>query len=119
MTPLQRLWLALADLVLVLHAAFCAFVLLGLVLIWLGRFRGWAFVRNLWFRMAHLACIGVVVAESMLDIVCPLTTWEDRLRLLAGLWSRGLVIVLRQRLDDAGSRHLDRIADARRRRGCR
>jgi hypothetical protein len=34
MTLFQRLCLALADLVLVVHAAFVAFVVLGLVLIW-------------------------------------------------------------------------------------
>ena len=84
MTPLQRLWLALADLTLVIHAAFVAFVVAGLVVIWLGRYRGWAFVRDFWFRATHLAAIGVVAAESLGGFVCPLTTWEDQLRLLAG-----------------------------------
>lgn len=84
MTPLQRLYLALADLVLVVHAAFVAFVLFGLLLIWIGRFRRWEFVRNFWFRLAHLAAIAVVAAESLAGFICPLTTWEGRLRLLAG-----------------------------------
>jgi hypothetical protein len=84
MTHFQRLCLALADVVLVVHVAFIAFVVVGLVLIWAGRFRGWAFVQNLWFRAAHVAAIGVVAAESLAGVVCPLTTWEDRLRLLAG-----------------------------------
>lgn len=84
MTNLQRLYLLLADLTLIVHAAFVAFVILGLVLIWIGWFRGWAFVRNTWFRLAHLAAMGVVAAESLAGFVCPLTTWEDRLRLLAG-----------------------------------
>ena len=84
MTLFQRLCLALADLVLVVHAAFVAFVVVGLVLIWVGRFRGWKFVRNVWFRVAHFAAMGVVAMESLAGFVCPLTTWEDRLRLLAG-----------------------------------
>ena len=84
MTLFQRLCLALADLVLVVHAAFVAFVVVGLVLIWVGRFRGWAIVRNIWFRAAHLAAMGVVAAESLAGFVCPLTTWENQLRLLAG-----------------------------------
>src|SRR5271169_4269738 len=84
MTLFQRLCLALADLVLVVHAAFIAFVVVGLVLIWVGRFRGWAFVRNIWFRVAHLAAMSVVAAESLMGFICPLTTWEDQLRLLAG-----------------------------------
>jgi Protein of Unknown function (DUF2784) len=88
MTALQRLHLALADLVLVVHAAFVAFVVVGLVLIWIGRWRRWAFVRNFWFRLGHLAAIGVVAAEALAGFVCPLTTWEDRLRLLAGAEQR-------------------------------
>jgi Protein of Unknown function (DUF2784) len=84
MTPLQRFHLGLADLVLVVHASFVAFVIVGLLLIWIGAVRRWAFVRNFWFRVAHLAAIGVVAAESLSGFVCPLTTWEDQLRLLAG-----------------------------------
>ena len=84
MTPAQRFYLVLADLTLIVHFAFVAFVLVGLVLIWIGRFRGWRFVRNFWFRATHLAAISVVAAESLMGFVCPLTTWEDRLRLLAG-----------------------------------
>lgn len=84
MTPLQRFYLGLADLVLVVHTSFVAFVVVGLVLIWIGWLRHWAFVRNFWFRVAHLAAIGVVAAEALSGSICPLTTWEDQLRLLAG-----------------------------------
>jgi hypothetical protein len=84
MTPAQRLYLVLADIVLVVHAAFVAFVVVGLALICLGWWRHWSFVRNFWFRVANLAAIGVVAAESLAGFVCPLTIWEDRLRLLAG-----------------------------------
>ena len=84
MTPHQRLYLALADLVLMVHVAFVAFVLVGLLLVWLGWWRRWSFVHNPWFRIAHIAAIGAVAAESLLNFTCPLTTWEDRLRLLAG-----------------------------------
>ena len=84
MTSTQRFYLALADLTLIVHAAFVAFVIVGLLLIWIGRLRHWVFVRNIWFRLAHLAAIGVVAAESLAGFVCPLTTWEDKLRLLAG-----------------------------------
>jgi hypothetical protein len=41
-------------------------------------------VRNPWFRLAHLAAIGFVCVEALTGAVCPLTTWEDKLRLLAG-----------------------------------
>ena len=74
----------LADLVLLVHFAFVAFVALGFVLIWVGYFCRWPFVRDLRFRLAHLAAIGVVLAESLAGFICPLTTWENQLRLRAG-----------------------------------
>jgi hypothetical protein len=84
MTPLQRFYLFLADAILILHFAFVAFVVMGLVLIWAGWWRRWQWVRNVSFRVAHLAAIGVVAAESIFGMMCPLTRWEDRLRFLAG-----------------------------------
>jgi hypothetical protein len=84
MTPSQRFYLVLADALLVVHFAFVAFVVIGLLVIWIGRWRRWPFVRNLWFRLAHLAAIAIVAAQSLASFACPLTTWEDRLRLLAG-----------------------------------
>lgn len=38
----------------------------------------------MWFRLAHLATILVVVAEAWLGLVCPLTTLEMWLREQAG-----------------------------------
>ena len=84
MTPLQKFYLLLADLVLVVHVAFILFVIFGLVLIWIGWVRRWGWVRNPGFRLAHLAAIGVVAAQALFGIICPLTIWEDDLRLLAG-----------------------------------
>ena len=84
MTPLQKFYLLLADLVLVVHVAFVAFVIFGLVLTWVGWLRRWSWVRNPWFRLGHLAAIGVVAAQALFGIICPLTIWEDALRLLAG-----------------------------------
>lgn len=69
-----------ADLVLVLHAAYVLFVVLGLVLILVGIWRKWEWIRNFWFRVVHLGMIGVVVAESWIGMVCPLTTLENWLR---------------------------------------
>ena len=84
MSGLQRFYIVLADAVLVLHVAFVAFVIIGLLLVWIGWLRRWAFVRNFWFRATHLAAIGVVATESVAGIVCPLTSWENQLRFLAG-----------------------------------
>ena len=78
------IWSLLADLVLFTHVLTVVFVVLGLVLIVLGNLRGWRFVNAWWFRLTHLATIGVVVAQSWLGITCPLTTLELWLRARAG-----------------------------------
>jgi len=70
----------LADLVLIAHFAFVLFVVGGLVMVWLGVVVGWCWVRNFWFRAAHLAAIVFVAAESLAGVWCPLTVWEDALR---------------------------------------
>jgi hypothetical protein len=73
-----------ADAVLLMHALFVVFVVSGLILILVGGALGWAWVRLRWFRMAHLAAIGVVVVQSWLGAICPLTTLEMALRTRAG-----------------------------------
>ena len=73
-----------ADLVLLAHTLFVAFVVFGLLLIVAGGPLGWSWVRNPWFRAAHLAGIGIVVLQAWAGIVCPLTTWEMALRARAG-----------------------------------
>ena len=57
---------------------------MGLVLILAGKLLEWAWVRNWWFRISHLAAIGVVVLQAWLGQVCPLTTLEMWLRREAG-----------------------------------
>lgn len=69
-----------ADAVLLLHALFVAFVVLGQVLILAGAALGWFWVRNPWFRWIHLVAIAVVLVQSWLGILCPLTTLEMELR---------------------------------------
>jgi hypothetical protein len=70
----------LADLILIAHFAFVLFVVGGLVLVWIGTAANWHWVRNWWFRSAHLAAIFLVAAEALLGMMCPLTVWEDALR---------------------------------------
>jgi len=71
---------ALADAILVVHAAFVVFVVGGLLAIWAGLALDRPFARNRWFRGLHLAAIAFVVAETLLGIMCPLTEWEAALR---------------------------------------
>jgi hypothetical protein len=77
-------WNVLADLVLLFHAAYVAYVVFGLALILTGIALGWTWVRNFWFRITHLAAIVLVMAESMLGVQCPLTVLENSLRHSAG-----------------------------------
>ena len=73
-----------ADALLIIHALFIGFVVFGLVFIIAGLVRGWRWVRNPWFRFIHLGAIGIVVIQSWLNIICPLTIWENNLREKAG-----------------------------------
>ncbi|WP_194714734.1 DUF2784 domain-containing protein [Noviherbaspirillum soli] len=70
----------LADIVLTLHAAVVLFIVGGLVLIFAGNQAGWRWVNGWWFRLAHLAGIGIVVGQAWLGLDCPLTTLEVWLR---------------------------------------
>jgi acyl-CoA thioesterase FadM len=70
----------LADLLLVFHFSLAAFIVLGLILVWIGALARWSWIRNPWFRYLHLAAIAFVAAEALLGYACPLTIWEDLLR---------------------------------------
>lgn len=74
----------LADLLVVLHLGYALFVVVGLVLIWAGRFLSWDWVRWPAFRIPHLVCTVIVPLEALAGLLCPLTDWENRLRLAAG-----------------------------------
>jgi hypothetical protein len=70
----------LADLVVFVHGAYVSFVVFGFLLILVGAFRRWQWVRGFVFRVAHLAAIAIVCGEAMLQIECPLTTLENYFR---------------------------------------
>jgi hypothetical protein len=82
--PSKTFALAAADAILYTHVLFVAFVIFGLLLILVGRFFSWSWIRNPWFRLAHMVAIAFVVLQSWLGVVCPLTTWEMELRSQAG-----------------------------------
>ncbi len=69
-----------ADALLVFHFLIAAFIVGGLILVWIGALAGWAWVRTAWFRYLHLAAIAFVALEALLGYTCPLTVWEDVLR---------------------------------------
>lgn len=74
----------LANLVLVVHFMFVVAVVGGLAVIIAGGIGGRPWVRHPGWRLAHVAAIGVVVLESWLGILCPLTTLEKWFRAQAG-----------------------------------
>src|SRR5690242_3956243 len=74
----------LADLVVAVHVGYVSFVVAGQFLILLGLGLRWDWVRNPWFRIAHLLAIVIVGLEAGCGIDCPLTVWEGDLRHLAG-----------------------------------
>ena len=80
----MELYRFLADAIVVVHFAFVAFVVLGMLAILVGVWRRWRWVRNFSFRIAHLLAIGLVAAESLFGVICPLTAWENDLRQLGG-----------------------------------
>lgn len=78
-------YLWLADVVLLAHLAVVLFVVGGLAAIVAGNtLARWPAVNRWPFRAAHLAAIGVVVAQAWAGMVCPLTTLEMWLRARGG-----------------------------------
>ena len=82
--PQSALFQTLANAVLIAHVVFILFVVAGLLLVIVGGGLRWNWVRNLQFRLVHLAAIVFVVIESWLGAACPLTTLELWLRRMAG-----------------------------------
>ena len=77
-------YLIAADAILLIHVLFVIFVVLGLFLIFAGKLLAWSWVTSFRFRCAHLAAIGIVVLQSWLGVICPLTIWEMSLRAKGG-----------------------------------
>ena len=80
----EQLYLLAADGLLAVHVLTAAFIVLGLVFVLAGKALSWGWVRNPWFRLAHLIAIGIVVLQAWLGQICPLTTWEMALRRRGG-----------------------------------
>ena len=78
------MYLFAADALLILHFSFVCFVVGGLALIWIGYLFKWRFIYNRIFRVIHLLAIGIVILQAFLGQNCPLTIWENKLRVLAG-----------------------------------
>jgi hypothetical protein len=74
MTPDQ-----VAAAVLAVHLVVIGFNVLGLVVIPLGAWRGWGWVRVRWWRWLHVASWAVVAIQAVAGRACFLTLWQDEL----------------------------------------
>ncbi|MGM0431622.1 MAG: DUF2784 domain-containing protein [Spirochaetota bacterium] len=74
----------LADVLVIVHFLYVAFVVTGELLIIIGGIRNWSWIRRITFRLLHLAAIVVVAIQTVLGRLCPLTIWEYQLREAAG-----------------------------------
>ncbi|MCH7799470.1 MAG: DUF2784 domain-containing protein [Planctomycetes bacterium] len=74
----------LADLIVIVHLAYVAFVIAGTVLVLTGALLRWRWIRNPVFRVVHLLAITVVAVQAAVGVICPLTEWETALRRRAG-----------------------------------
>ncbi len=74
----------LADALVAAHFALVVFISIGQIVIIVGAIRGWAWIRNFWFRLAHVIAMTSVGLQAVLGVHCPLTVWENDLRGLAG-----------------------------------
>ena len=74
----------LADLVVVLHLLWVAYVVLGFAAILIGAVLRWKWTRRRLFRWSHAVMTAIVAVEGMMGWVCPLTTWERDLRVAGG-----------------------------------
>ena len=80
----MNIYAVLAELVSIIHFAIIAFVVLGQVAILIGWGLRWRWIRNPWFRVAHVGTIVIVAVEAMVEFECPLTTLEYNLQIEAG-----------------------------------
>lgn len=62
--------------ILAVHLAVIAFNVAGCVLVPVGAWRGWRWVREFWWRLAHLASLAVVALQALAGRACFLTVWQ-------------------------------------------
>ncbi len=65
--------------ILLVHFAIIAFNVAGCVLVPMGAWRGWRWVRGFWWRLAHLLSFAVVALQAVLGRACFLTIWQGDL----------------------------------------
>ena len=70
----------LSEIVLLLHFSIFLFMILSFILIPYGYYQNWEWVKNIYFRSIHLILMGIILIETILGFMCPLTILENFLR---------------------------------------
>ena len=65
-----------ATSILAIHLLIIAFNVAGCVLVPIGALLGWRWVREFWWRAAHLASLAAVALQALLGRACFLTIWQ-------------------------------------------
>lgn len=71
---------ALATAILAVHLGVVLLNVGGLVLVPLGAWLGWRWVRNFWLRVLHVLSLAVVAAQALMGRACVLTIWQFALQ---------------------------------------
>lgn len=82
-----------AEAVFWFHVGVILFNVLGLVIIPIGAWLGWAFVRVFWWRVLHLGLLAVVALQVLLGKICFLTLWQSALLRESGETASDLPII--------------------------
>lgn len=69
----------MAQVVLAIHLAIIGFNLFGLIIVPIGAWRRWAFVRAPIWRLAHVLSMAAVAVQAAAGRACFLTDWQDEL----------------------------------------
>ena len=70
----------LADIILILHFLVVIFITVGFLLIPIGYYYGWSWIKNFKLRLFHFCLMFLVTFETVVGITCPLTSLENYLR---------------------------------------
>ncbi len=71
--------LQLAQTVLAIHILIAGFIVFGIIAIPLGARLGWPWIHIFWWRLLHIAAMGIVAAQKLMGNSCFLSTWEFHL----------------------------------------
>ncbi len=75
---------SLATAILAVHLGIVAFNLGGLVLVPLGAWLNWPWVRAFWLRLLHALSLAVVALQALFGRACILTIWQFALQSSGG-----------------------------------